>query len=600
MKQTEQSRRRILIGALLLGVLTLLLCARLFYIQIICHAELSQAAFAQYETALVGLDDRGQIFDRNLHPLTGGKYRYYYILGKKSEKDRRLEALLAEIEAEKITIRSSKYEVYRTETFDAAVHKKLQEDFGAYAFRDRARYQKTQTACHLIGYLNEDEQRGVSGLELLYEDRLQAKGSRLVLESDAAGTLLRGIAPQKIAVEEESASTNRDAGKDASSNTDADQSFANDASTGVGNLVTTLDIRVQQKCEALLAQLCGADGDTAKADAAACIVSCAKTGEILTLASYPTFAPDQIADYLGADCEDNGCLLNRTLQTSYPPGSIFKLIVAASALENGVCDVSQRFTCQKTAEIEGVPLSCSTAGEDGHGSLNMREAMAVSCNCYFAQLGAAVGYEKILETARTCGFGEKVLKGFPGETAGNVPDAIDCGKWDTGNLSIGQGALLVTPLQVHRMTCILACGGATGSLKLLPTGTTAAGDSNGLRYAATARLNEKAVTGNEDGHGETILSEQTTTRLREMMAEVMKTGTASHIAWEMPVWGKSGTAEASRGGQPVKQCWFTGFCETTSGTRYVITVLAENGSSGSTAALPVFRELTETLNDLQP
>lgn len=581
MEQTERSRRRILIGAMFLGVLTLLLCARLFYIQIICHAELSQAAFAQYETALVGLDDRGQIFDRDLRPLTGGKYRYYYILSKQSAEDRKLGALLAEIEAEKITIRSSKYEVYRTETFDAAVHKKLQEDFGAYVFRDRARYQKTQTACHLIGYLNEDEQRGVSGLELLYEDRLQTKGSRLILESDAAGKLIRGIAPQKIAASGGSSSVN------------------SDASAGAGNLVTTLDIRVQQKCEALLAQLCGADGDTAKADAAACIVSCAKTGEILASASYPTFAPDQIADCLGAGCEDNGCLLNRTLQTAYPPGSVFKLIVAAAALENGVCDASQRFTCHKTAEIEGVPLSCSAAGEDGHGSLNMREAMAVSCNCYFAQLGAMVGYEKILETARAFGFGEKVLNGFPGETAGKVPNAAECGRWDTGNLSIGQGTLLVTPLQVHRMTSILACGGAAENLKLLRAETAAVGDTNGLRYAAAARLDEKAAAENEDGCGQAIVSEQTAARLQEMMAEVMKTGTASHIAWEMPVWGKSGTAEASRGGRPVKQCWFTGFCETADGTRYVITVLAENGSSGSAAALPVFRELTETLNDLQ-
>ncbi len=584
MEQTERNRRRILIGAMFLGVLILLLCARLFYIQIICHAELSQAALAQYETALVGLDDRGQIFDRNLRPLTGGKYRYYYILSKQSAENRKLDALLAEIEAEKITIRSSKYEVYRTETFDAAAHKKLQADFGAYVFRDRARYQKTQTACHLIGYLNEDEQRGVSGLELLYEERLQTKGSRLILESDAAGKLLRGIAPRKITLP----------------NDDMGQVIATDASAGTGNLVTTLDTRVQQKCEALLAQLCGADDDTAKADAAACIVSCAETGEILAAASYPAFVPDQIADYLGEGCEDNGCLLNRTLQTAYPPGSVFKLIVAAAALENGVCDASQHFTCHKTAEIEGVPLSCSAAGEDGHGRLNMREAMAVSCNCYFAQLGALVGYEKILETASACGFGEKVLNGFPGEIAGNVPDAAECGRWDTGNLSIGQGALLATPLQVHRMTSILACGGAAESLKLLPTETAAVGNPNGLRYAAAARLNEKAAAGNEDGRGERILSEQTAARLQEMMAEVMKTGTASHIAWEMPVWGKSGTAEASRGGQPVKQCWFTGFCETAGGTRYVITVLAENGSSGSTAALPVFRDLTETLNDLQP
>lgn len=82
----EQNRKRIIGGALFLGALTLLLCARLFYIQILCHAELAAAARAQYETALVGIDDRGQIFDRDLRPLTGGKYRYYYIISKETCK----------------------------------------------------------------------------------------------------------------------------------------------------------------------------------------------------------------------------------------------------------------------------------------------------------------------------------------------------------------------------------------------------------------------------------------------------------------------------------------------------------------------------------
>ena len=84
----EQNRKRIIGGALFLGALTLLLCARLFYIQILCHAELAAAARAQYETALVGIDDRGQIFDRDLRPLTGGKYRYYYIISKETCKPR--------------------------------------------------------------------------------------------------------------------------------------------------------------------------------------------------------------------------------------------------------------------------------------------------------------------------------------------------------------------------------------------------------------------------------------------------------------------------------------------------------------------------------
>ncbi len=577
----ERNRKRIIGGALFLAALTLLLCARLFYIQILCHEEFAEAALSQYETALVGIDGRGQILDRELRPLTGAVYRYFYIIGKESA-DQQLNVLLEELDAVRVTLRSSRYEVYRTERFDASIHKRLREEYSAYAFRARTRYQNQQTACHLIGYLNEAEQRGVSGLELLCEEKLRAKSDRLLLESDAAGRLLRGVAPRKAKAEGSSAA-------DARTSDAGDAANAEHAAIGQGNIVTTLDLRVQQKCEALLAQLCGAAGAVPQADAAAVLVSRADSGEVLAAASYPVFEPEHIADYLAEDCEDNGCLLNRVLQAAYPPGSVFKLVVAAAALENDICAPTRCFTCCKTAEVAGVTLSCSTGGENGHGRLNMREAMAVSCNCYFAQLGELVGYEKILETARKLGFGETVLAGFPGETAGSVPRDADCGIQDTANLSIGQGALLVTPLQVQQLTQIIACDGLLREVKLLRA------DTEKRAQAGTAcRASGEACA------DQRVLKTETAAALREMMAEVTRTGTASHLKWEVSARGKSGTAEACRNGAPMKQCWFTGFFEAADGTCYVITVLAENGDSGSSTALPVFYELTKYLAPLTP
>ena len=556
----ERNRKRIIGGALFLAVLTLLLCARLFYIQIFCHEEFAEAALSQYETALVGIDGRGQILDRELRPLTGAVYRYFYIIGKESA-DQQLNVLLEELDAVRVTLRSSRYEVYRTERFDASIHKRLREEYSAYAFRARTRYQNQQTACHLIGYLNEAEQRGVSGLELLCEEKLRAKSDRLLLESDAAGRLLRGVAPRRAKAEGSSAA-------DARTSDAGDAANAEHAAIGQGNIVTTLDLRVQQKCEALLAQLCGTAGTVPQADAAAVLVSRADSGEVLAAASYPAFEPEHIADYLAEDCEDNGCLLNRVLQAAYPPGSVFKLVVAAAALEKDICPPSQCFTCRKTAEVAGVTLSCSTGGENGHGRLNMREAMAVSCNCYFAQLGELVGYEKILETARKLGFGETVLAGFPGETAGSV---------------------LVTPLQVQQLTQIIACDGLLREVKLLRADTEKRAQAGTICRASGEACADKRV-----------LKTETAAALREMMAEVTRTGTASRLKWEVPARGKSGTAEASRNGAPMKQCWFTGFFEVADGTCYVITVLAENGDSGSSTALPVFYELTKYLAPLTP
>ena len=301
--------------------------------------------------------------------------------------------LLEELDAVRVTLRSSRYEVYRTERFDASIHKRLREEYSAYAFRARTRYQNQQTACHLIGYLNEAEQRGVSGLELLCEEKLRAKSDRLLLESDAAGRLLRGVAPRRAKAEGSSAA-------DARTSDAGDAANAEHAAIGQGNIVTTLDLRVQQKCEALLAQLCGTAGTVPQADAAAVLVSRADSGEVLAAASYPAFEPEHIADYLAEDCEDNGCLLNRVLQAAYPPGSVFKLVVAAAALENDICPPSQCFTCRKTAEVAGVTLSCSTGGENGHGRLNMREAQKQAHQDYQSQCDHQIFHRAALSSPR--------------------------------------------------------------------------------------------------------------------------------------------------------------------------------------------------------
>ncbi|MFR2965013.1 MAG: penicillin-binding transpeptidase domain-containing protein [Anaerovoracaceae bacterium] len=93
------------------------------------------------------------------------------------------------------------------------------------------------------------------------------------------------------------------------------------------------------------------------------------------------------------------------------------------------------------------------------GELDMNQAMACSCNCYFAQLGQLAGCGEIVKTAAKLGLGSQVLKDYPQEASGNIPDEDEVGPWDTTNISIGQGAILTTPLQIARMTAIVACGG---------------------------------------------------------------------------------------------------------------------------------------------
>ena len=309
------------------------------------------------------------------------------------------------------------------------------------------------------------------------------------------------------------------------------------------------------------------------------------------MASVPVFDPNQLSGYL---TQDSDCLINKSLQAAYPPGSVFKLVVAAAALENGVCTLSQEYECTGEIEAEGVTVSCSTAPEGGHGKIDMNEAMAKSCNCYFVQLGQTVGYEKILEMACRLGLGEEVLKDFPEENSGYVPDVDETVRQDISNISIGQGRLLATPLQVAQLTGIIA-GGGTGSPLRLLAGEGAAPASQVVPAGAGP-----AQLGEWDSAARQVISPQTASTLQNMMQCVMTQGTGSYVDWTVPVWGKSGTAEATLHGEEVKDCWFTGFCDiaTAEGEkrRFVITVFVEDGVSGSATALPIFKEIVEYLN----
>lgn len=513
------------------SVIMAVLVMRLIYIQAACHDEFEAAAVSQYEIVIEGLDTRGMILDRNLMPLTGGTKQYYYIIGK-SKADYELERIMEDIEGRQIAKKTSAYLVYRTEVFDEEINEELKEEYQAYVFETSARYSDDQTACHLIGYLNQDEKTGVSGIELLCQDRLESDEDRLTVWADAAGNILRGIAPTV---------RSQESGK---------------AGMEERSIITTLDRRIQYICERALKE---------KTKSGAAVVMDAETGEILAWASAPAFNPNNIEEYLS---DEGDCLINKVCQGAYAPGSIFKIVTAAAALESGKCTAEQEFECTGEVTVEGVTLGCTAAPEGGHGVLDMKGAMAVSCNCYFAQLGDMIGSQAIVREASKFGLGEKTLEDFPEETAGNLPDEAQVGPWDVSNLSIGQGQILATPLQMARMTAAVSNGGTLVEPKIF-------------------------LKDRDNRRQERIIDEETAGEIREMLKCVMSDGTAKG-QWSLPVWGKTGTAEAGSDGKETKNCWFTGCCQV-SGKTYVITVMTEDGTSGASSALPVFKDITEFL-----
>jgi cell division protein FtsI/penicillin-binding protein 2 len=178
-----------------------------------------------------------------------------------------------------------------------------------------------------------------------------------------------------------------------------------------------------------------------------------------------------VENYLNSSNEE---LINKVTQSLYPPGSIFKIIVTAAALENGVVTGDSIFTCKGYEDINGIRINCSR--EEGHGTLTFRDAFAKSCNSAFIQLGMQTGGEAILEMAKAFGVGKKAFQGGIEEKTGLLPGEQDIQGAGIGNLSIGQGKLQITPAQAARITAIVAAGGVDHGLSLIK-GTTDGGET---------------------------------------------------------------------------------------------------------------------------
>jgi len=196
-----------------------------------------------------------------------------------------------------------------------------------------------------------------------------------------------------------------------------------------------------------------------------------RNGEVLAMVSRPTFDANKLSGRIRAEDWRNiigdpfNPLMNRAIQAQLAPGSTFKPIVAMAALEEGLIDENFRVNCSGGATFHGRYFKCHKRG--GHGSVSLRNAMAQSCDVYFYAIGNMLGIDKIAEYARMAGFGAKTNVDLPHEAAGTVPDTqwkmrTFRQKWYAGetiSVSIGQGALTVTPLQLAHAIGGLAVGG---------------------------------------------------------------------------------------------------------------------------------------------
>lgn len=359
-----------------------------------------------------------------------------------------------------------------------------------------------------------------------------------------------------------------------------------------GNIIDlTIDYDLQKKVEELLK---GREG--------AAVVMDARTGDILALASYPDYDPNRFInrftpeEWMDLIQNPEFPLENRATRGLYSPGSVFKLTIALAALDSGLIHDRTSYFCSGMVRIYGHPFHCWF--KPGHGSVNLYNGIKHSCNVYFYQLGKRLKIEEIHRYARQLGFGAKTGVDLPGEKSGLVPhpewkQKIKKDPWypgETISVSIGQGPLLVTPLQVASHTAIIANRGIMVTPHLLKRKKMLSGTKRKKEYKTKTRkveikpsTFEKVIKGmwlavNDGG-----------------------TGRATKI-YGYDVCGKTGSTQlvSSRAKENLPDTepeikthsWFTGFAPKKN-PKVVVTLLVEYGGMGGATAAPLARRLFE-------
>ncbi|MGI6730953.1 MAG: peptidoglycan D,D-transpeptidase FtsI family protein [Anaerovoracaceae bacterium] len=514
------------------------LTGRLAYIQVFNNEEYAAATARQQRIRLDGGDKRGTIYDRNREPLTGIYDEYVYII-KKDQLNEDAKKIFHSIGAYRVKNDSENYYVYRSKDYYPDKANELKNQHQAFIIQSGRRYGEEQIAVHLIGYINAMDGNGASGLEKDFNDILSKRNKTVYATADGKRMIIPGYGIW-------STEDNVDCG-----------------------VITTLDANIQRYAEKVLSHS-NYDGSI--------IVSDAVTGEILASASKPTFNPNNIMDYLDSSNKE---FMNQAIQSQYPPGSIFKIIVAAAALELGLVNTDTIFECKGYEEINDIKIKCSTGGEEGHGLISFRDAFAKSCNSAFIQAASLVGGENILGMAEKFGIGEKTSLDFPMEKTGILPDEADIQGAGIGNLAIGQGRLLVTPMQVNRLTEIIASGGMQQDFCLIKE----IRDNGKVKPLSQLKR-------------ERVISDNTAEIINRLMVNTVDNGTANNLPkYEgFSIAGKTGSAEAAYYGKEVVHGWFTGFIPANA-PKYVITVFVESGGSGRLSAVPLFQEMVDYLKN---
>lgn len=527
-------------------IMFLCIILRILYLQVFQGDTLSKAASAQRTISSTFEKPRGRIIDINGIPFTNRTKKYTAVLMPLYLENN--DVLLKEIcdilwldidvikqqmEEENKPILVDIDEIKKDRLLDLKIN-------GISVIYSLGRYDNGTLARHVLGYVSKKDQIGQSGIEKAYEDALKENGKNSVgIIADAGKNLVKGLG-YRI-------------------NKDSEEA-------GTLDVKLTLDYHIQKIVEEVMLK------NDVKG---AVVVEDVNTGDILAMASKPDFNQGSIEEYLNSPGNE---LFNRAV-AAYNIGSIFKIIDTAAFIENSV-EIDENYFCTGSVVAGGNIFRCSK--EEGHGTVDLKAAFAYSCNSYFITSAIKTGYKELINMATLFGFGNYtgIIDQGIGESRGNLPDSkAYYSPGDIANLSIGQGVIMATPLQVADIAATIANGGIKNRLNIV--------DSIVDEYGSKVRnLRVK------EGHR--IISKDTADIIKNLMEAVTDFGTGTSARLEEFGGGAGKTGSAQTGNKDIVHAWFAGYFPRVQ-PQYSIAVLVENGQYGGKVAAPIFAEIAEEI-----
>lgn len=549
-----------------------LLCAgRLVYLQGICAQQARKTVEASLSLSRRDPAPRGEICDRNKTVLAGNREGYFVVINKGTDDQlaqtvKNLAAyegiayreLLAMMQKENFS-KNNPFVFSENAPYDLVIKiKEFPEKYPCARVTTRPvrDYPYPETAAHLLGRCGlisreeyeknpdykMDDYIGKQGVERAFEKILRGVDGTAPLEKYISGevrTFTESVAP-----------------------------------ISGHNVILTIDLPLQQKCEEALASAIKQTG----ASGGAFVVCDVHSGEVLSLASYPTYnISDFGKNYTRLSKDKNKPFFNRSISGLYAPGSTFKPITAIAAMESGKLSVGEKIKTTGEYEYFNHTFRCNIFRTTGktHGTIDVSRALGVSCNWFFYELGKRTGIDEIYQTAHAFGLDsptgiELTLEEATGIAANPENRRLRNQHWyagDTLQAAIGQSDNMFTPIALANYTAALANGGTLYSMRVVRATESPEGKMTYTEPQVMNRIN---------------LKKSTLDAIYAGLADVTKSGTAAEIFKDFPlsVAGKTGSAQTGRSTNGL----FVGYAPNDA-PEIAFCVVIEGAPSGNTAAL---------------